>query len=166
MSTARARRMDSPAPIPPRVSAAQATGLLKIGMGRPVRPIDGVIGRLRQRDGASWVDRRVEEALRGALTEGLAAPLDLLSGRLREEDLETVKRWCKKTVARRPEESEESRGALLVYFLVLAVGAAHLEKRLTQRAGSEVGETLVDLSDALPAAWADVARRGAERLGA
>jgi len=164
VSASRAVRADGPTPIPPRVSAAQATGLLKIGMGRPLRPVDGVISRLRQRDGAAWVDRRVEEALRGALSEGLAAPLDLLSGRLQEEQLEAVKRWCKKTVARRPEESEESLGALLVYFLVLGSAAAHSGKRLTQRAGGEVGDTLVDLADALPPTWAELARRGAERL--
>lgn len=149
---------------PPAVSAAQATALLKYGMERRPRPVDAVIERLRESGSATWLDRRMREVLRGSIPGSTLEGADLLAGGLSRGDLELVKSWCKKAVARCPAESDESRGALLVYFLVLASASVHLRVRLTERAPEEVGESLVDLAEALPPAWAGLVRQGAERF--
>ncbi len=158
------RASPGPSNEPPAVSAAQATALLKYGMERAARPVDGVIERLRASGGATWAERRVREVLRGSLAASTSEIDDLLGGRVSLEDLERVKSWCKRTVARCPSESDDSRGALLGYFLVLASASAHFGACLTERGKGEVSEALVDLSEALPASWRGVARSGAERL--
>jgi hypothetical protein len=126
--------------------------------GRERRSVDSVIDRLRQPDGAVWLDRSLARAL--ATTGGAPAAAELIEAPTPLARLEELK----KSAVAGAEHGADRPDALALYFAVLAAGLVHHARLLTRQPGAVVAETLVDLADASPAPWSAFFRSAAESV--
>ena len=130
------------------LSPSRTAHLLGLALSQRERPIDRVIARLREPDGATWVEQAIETVgremsmpLRAMLLDG--APLEQL--RIAKE---SVKRQSKTA------EAEQKMAGTLAYFLLIATAMARHGKIISAQPTAQVRAVLVGLADCVPTQYA------------
>lgn len=146
----------------PPVTPRQARDLLRVAAPATPRPVDRLIDRLKRTDGAEWFGGVMERFTRRVAGRSAEA---LLEGRLSPETLTRGKEQAK-TLLAEATSLEDEIAATACYFMTCAAARAHHGIRIHRDESGAVEAALVDLADALPAGWAEMARAGAEGTSA
>jgi hypothetical protein len=140
----------SPDPDSERLTTAQATLLLKMGIMKPRRLVDDLIDRLRQPGGSAWLNRALES---GPLRDR-GSPAELfIEGKATLDQCGDIKEGSKH-ILRQATTSEERLGGIAGYLLSIAAALKHHQALLTSRERSDLNEILLDLAEAAPEPFA------------
>ncbi len=139
-------------PFPEDIPVDTATKLLRLGLGGRRRPVDDLIDRLHEADGAAWLSR----ALNAGPLHGIgAADAMLLEGKASVATLAAIKERSK-VILERPRDREERLAGLAGYFLSIAAGLRHHGKVIGGRGREERDAVFLDLAAAAPPAWSEM----------
>ena len=142
-----------------RVSTAigpeQASRMLRVGLAGPERPIDTLLDRLSDDDGAAW--------LRDVLSDGAMAILGAVVAARHDEtvtveSLTALKEQCKSAVVRR-RDPEASLRAMVGYFFAVAAAIDRFGTNISSRGADELAPMLMDLASVTPPDWSSVFER-------
>jgi hypothetical protein len=127
-------------------TAAQAAGLLAEGLTGPRRPIDALLDRLYQPDGAAWLE--------AALGEVMSKPevAELRSGGCGLGRLIALKERAKTLIADAATE-RAALGALASYTLCVAAALAQHNAPISSRSMQEWMGVLTEFAGVAPPAW-------------
>ncbi|MFZ4574826.1 MAG: hypothetical protein ACOYN0_10545 [Phycisphaerales bacterium] len=131
----------------PDVNGGMTSKLLRLGISGPTRPVDELIGRLEQPDGAEWLLRQFTEPGLGVLADPHGA-CDLPA-------LKAAKESGKKLLGRPGSRDERLRG-LLAYFLSIAAALHRFGSNISTRPLSDIEPVLADLATTVPEPWQSV----------
>ncbi len=137
------------------IGPEQASRMLRVGLAGPERPIDRLLDRLSDDDGAAW--------LRDVLSDGALAILDSVVAARRDrtvtvEALTTLKEQCKSAVVGR-RDPEASLRAMVGYFFAIAAAIAVFGTIISSRGADELEPILTDLASVTPPDWSSVFER-------
>lgn len=137
---------------------AEASRFLRLGLSRPDRPVDDLIKRLRQPDGAQW--------LASALVEVLGGSADSPGRKLLDPGTPLVELTQLKErstdFARRASDSESWLMGMAGYFLSIGAALVHHSSLITSRSRDEVTRTLRQLAETTSPPWSSLLKRAAE----
>lgn len=141
----------------PGVTELQATRLLSLGLSNDRRPIDDLIDRLDEPDGARWLERVLTARsadVNAALTPALSSPQTNLAL------LKAVKERGK-TLVKETASGESRLEGLAIYFLALAAALVHHQRLISRQRMAEVRDVMLDLAAVAPTPWSDLLTRAA-----
>lgn len=134
----------------------QTAQLLHAGLSQAMRPIDMLVDRLSDEDGAAWL----EQSLRAILTD---SELRLLQDNgVTIAEIAAIKLRAKQRAAGAPNH-QEHLAAIACYCLAVARGLLSCDQLLSSRSGEEWAELFAGLAGDLPEPWRDMVSRAAER---
>lgn len=141
------------------ISTEQASRLLRIGLTNPARPVDALLERLAQPDGATW--------LTATLVSGPAAafgsPEELLAGgKATLDQLRAIKQAGTKQAL--GEAYGAHWPAMICYFFAVGAGLAHFGVNLSSRPPEDLEAVFLDLAAVTPPAWSELFVRAATAL--
>jgi len=131
------------------VEADQASRLLRVGLRGPARPVDRLLDRLAEEDGAKW--------LRGVLSDdplGLlaSATADRAEAGITLDALKSLKQ-IGKTSAMRADTRDATLRAMVGYFFSVGTGLAMFRENISSRSAEELDPILMDLASVSPPEW-------------
>lgn len=127
----------------------RATRLLSsIGIARPRRPVELLIGRLCRDDALQWIEAATRSPSIGGTEQAILSP----DARLTRQQLVTIKDEAKRLHGR-AEGPEARLAARLRYFFALALALEQHDELISDRSGEDVALALQDLADVAPEPW-------------
>lgn len=139
-------------PFPEDISVDAASRLLKLGLGGRRRPVDDLIDRLHEPDGARWLT----QALDAGPLEGIGdAEAIFLNGEGGLAKLTAIKERSK-VILDRPRDRDERLAGLAAYFLSIAAGLRHHGKVIGGRGREDRNTVLLDIAAAAPAPFSEM----------
>jgi len=139
------------------VEPDQASRLLRVGLRGPARPVDRLLDRLAEPDGATWLDGVLSEGPLAVLVE--PAPSDLTPDHLR------ALKEMGKTAAMRADTRDATLRAMVGYFFSIAAGLAQFGQNISSRSAEELDPILMDLAAVSPSGWSAIFERAWSALG-
>ena len=159
--------MTASPPTPPlpgrgRLTATDASRLLRLGLHEPVRPIDSLLDRLSHPDGKEWLEKALQES-----AASLFGPPQhcLAEGGVSLSQLHSIKQQSKQLLAERKDASSRLL-ATIGYFFSIASALAHYNEVITTRPSQELLPVLEDLAAVTPPVWSTMFHRAATALSA
>lgn len=144
------------------ISSLHVSRLLELGLSKEREPIDGLVARLRSKDGSGWLRKAMESGRIGALTEWEAianaagAPISLLR---------SIKDRAN-ALLRDPVDQDALHAGMSGYFIAIAAGLAQHGVLLTRQPRGKLEPILRKLSEAAPGPWAELFLRALDSLEA
>lgn len=131
------------------VEADQASRLLRVGLRGPARPVDRLLDRLAEEDGAKW--------LHGVLSDGsldllASATVDRGGADITLDALKSLKE-IGKTSAMRADTRDATLRAMVGYFFSVGTGLAMFRENISSRSAEELDPILMDLASVSPPEW-------------
>jgi len=139
------------------IDAEHASRLLRVGLRGPSRPVDRLLDRMAEPDGAAWLARILADRSLAVLS---AATDDETWKTLTPDDLVSLKE-VKKTAAVRANSPEATLKALVGYFFSIALALAFFERNISSRGAEELSPALMDLASVTPPDWSSIFERAA-----
>ncbi len=136
---------------------SQASQLLRMGISGPRRPVDDVIDRLGEPDGAEWFNALM------ATATGRSGGVRAFEDRLSVEELVAVKERAKTSVVEAVTK-DEAAAATAAYFVAVAMALVHHGAMISSQPRDELTAVLADLAAAAAAPWAELLMEAALRL--
>jgi len=125
------------------------TGLLKMGLIEKQRPVDRLLDRLLEVDGADWFSEVIKEE---PFITVFADPKTMCEGVVERLELKSLKSKGKRMCA--PERGPEDRlRGTLAYMLSVAAGLVHRDEYMSSQPTSVIEPVLVDRSASVPEPW-------------
>jgi hypothetical protein len=137
------------------IAVEQASRMLRLGIHGPARPVDNLLDRLAEPDGATW--------LRGVLAmEGVAALATIPTPTGKESlvvgELTQIKE-SSKAAAIRGGSHVALLKAMVGYFFAIAGAFALFQTNISSRSSAELEPILIDLASVAPPDWSVVFER-------
>ena len=139
-------------PSTPPLPLDTATELLRLGLSGPRRPVDDLVDRLSEPDGAEWLIRALEDKAlggRGSAVEQLA------EGRATIDQLAEVKDRSQRLLRTGPDQDTLLAG-IAGYFFALAAALLHHGRALSSRSRDELDPVLLDLATVAPSPFSEM----------
>ncbi len=134
---------------PEALPLASASRLLRLGLTEQDRPVDELIRRLEEPDGAAWLPRTLAAHAglgdRAQIETFIAPGADL-------NRLHQLKESGKKSLARHA-SGDARLAAIALYFLSVAAALRHHQSLICSRPRDEVTAVLLDLAAATAEPW-------------
>ena len=131
------------------VNPEQASRLLRVAISGPDRPVDDLLCRLAESDGAAWLT----EALTAGPVGTFGPPQRVLcEGTLTLDQLLSIKKDSTALAAKAPDPPARL-AAMAGYFFAVAAGLAHFGRNTSSRKREQLEPTLLDLAAVTPEVW-------------
>ena len=146
----------------PALTEVGVTRLLQVGLNKPRRPVNDLVDRLLEPDGAQWLSRILHTG--PIATHGLPKEL-LCDGHATMDQLMAIKGESKELLqgsgGREARGGADRAAALMGYMLAVAAALLHHGQMISSRPRSELDAVLLELADVTPGEWAGLLRRAA-----
>jgi hypothetical protein len=134
------------------ISKLHVSRLLSLGLSGKREPIDELVDRLRQPDGAPWLRAALA---RGPLSE--LGPLEelLAAGSAKLSQMEELKKRSN-ALLENPAERDAFLSGMACYFFSIAAALVHHRRLITSQTREKLDPVLKKLARAVPEPWAEL----------
>ena len=137
---------------PPSMPLGTATQLLRLGLTGPRRPVDDLIDRLGEPDGANWLIEALDQGVLAGLGSAVG---QLAEGEATVEQLAEIKERSQSQL-RTGLDRDSRLAGIAGYFLTLAAGLRHHGHALSSRSRDDLDPVLLDLATVAPSPFSEL----------